>query len=494
MIGRHTERGPWTRALRWTAIAALSLGATVAGAAEVSEVRVGTHQQHTRIVLELDSPTGYRLEAPQPGARPELVLSLDANSVARDVPSKSPLVRKVHVEPSGNGSVVRVQLATADVAVKEMLLANPPRLVFDLKARGPIPKNAEPEIAAAPAADEKPEAKETPATVAKAEPAVVSPPAKAEPAPTAPPKPEPIAAPLAEEPPAPVATAEPKPEPVAEAKPPTPAPIAVTPPKPAAPSDAETRRKAIAAKAQERQQAGASSSWMTLLLSPIGLGVIAGAVIVVAMVVMRRRRAAEDEDPLYTVMAADDAAAAADADVADESHERPPVLAVASSWGDPEEISEPALRDPGAPRQLAFGSATPEPATAGSEAVADVATEPAPFLRSNEDSSDSLFDDGPEPVAETQTQPVLAAAPMAPIAEPPVAAVSAEMERRIEDLERRLEQLTEARERLERQVAAQTEELRVQRAAIARTQRVVRSIAKTEDLATEPVPRAPSAS
>ena len=42
-------------------------------------------------------------------------------------------------------------------------------------------------------------------------------------------------------------------------------------------------------------------------------------------------------------------------------------------------------------------------------------------------------------------------------------------------------------------LAAQTEELRVQRAAIARTQRVVRSIAKTEDVATEPVPRAPSA-
>jgi hypothetical protein len=63
----------------------------------------------------------------------------------------------------------------------------------------------------------------------------------------------------------------------------------------------------------------------------------------------------------------------------------------------------------------------------------------------------------------------------------------------MKDLERRIEQLAEARERLERQVAAQTEELRVQRAAIARTQRVVRSLTKGEDLATEPVPRAPQA-
>ena len=82
--------------------------------------------------------------------------------------------------------------------------------------------------------------------------------------------------------------------------------------------------------------------------------------------------------------------------------------------------------------------------------------------------------------------------PVAAPATPRSRADLGEIERRVAELERRLEQLTEARERLERQVAAQTEELRVQRAAIARTQRVVRTIAKTEDMATEPVPRAPS--
>ena len=56
----------------------------------------------------------------------------------------------------------------------------------------------------------------------------------------------------------------------------------------------------------------------------------------------------------------------------------------------------------------------------------------------------------------------------------------------MEDLMRRVEQL-------ERQVAAQTEELRVQRAAIARTQRAVRSMSRgsDEDAATEPAPRDP---
>jgi septal ring factor EnvC (AmiA/AmiB activator) len=56
-----------------------------------------------------------------------------------------------------------------------------------------------------------------------------------------------------------------------------------------------------------------------------------------------------------------------------------------------------------------------------------------------------------------------------------------EMNRRVESLEGRIDELVDARDRLERQVAAQTEELRVQRAAIARTQRAVRNLARPED-------------
>ena len=68
-----------------------------------------------------------------------------------------------------------------------------------------------------------------------------------------------------------------------------------------------------------------------------------------------------------------------------------------------------------------------------------------------------------------------------------------EMEARIGDVETRLEETVDAKERLERQVAAQTEELRVQRAAIARTQRAVRNMSQpVEEAPTEPALREPS--
>ncbi len=73
----------------------------------------------------------------------------------------------------------------------------------------------------------------------------------------------------------------------------------------------------------------------------------------------------------------------------------------------------------------------------------------------------------------------------------------AEMTRRMEALESRCDELVDARDRLERQVAAQTEELRVQRAAIARTQRAVRNLGRGEgepegDEPTEPALRDPN--
>jgi septal ring factor EnvC (AmiA/AmiB activator) len=68
-----------------------------------------------------------------------------------------------------------------------------------------------------------------------------------------------------------------------------------------------------------------------------------------------------------------------------------------------------------------------------------------------------------------------------------------ELESRIASLEGRLDEVVDARERLERQVAAQTEELRVQRAAIARTQRALRNMTRPEDDGpTEPALRDPN--
>lgn len=69
----------------------------------------------------------------------------------------------------------------------------------------------------------------------------------------------------------------------------------------------------------------------------------------------------------------------------------------------------------------------------------------------------------------------------------------AEFEKRMAAMETRIDELVDAKERLERQVAAQTEELRVQRAAIARTQRAVRNLSRPgEDAPTEPALRDPT--
>jgi hypothetical protein len=75
--------------------------------------------------------------------------------------------------------------------------------------------------------------------------------------------------------------------------------------------------------------------------------------------------------------------------------------------------------------------------------------------------------------------------------DPDVLRVVHELERRMGQLEGKLGEANEARERLERQVAAQSEELRVQRAAIARTQRALRTMSRGEDeeKATEPALR-----
>ena len=76
----------------------------------------------------------------------------------------------------------------------------------------------------------------------------------------------------------------------------------------------------------------------------------------------------------------------------------------------------------------------------------------------------------------TEPIPTERSASSAPPPPPAGAADATNLEGRVAQLEGALAQLTQSRENMERQLAAQTEELRVQRAAIARTQRVVRSI------------------
>jgi hypothetical protein len=134
---------------------------------------------------------------------------------------------------------------------------------------------------------------------------------------------------------------------------------------------------------------------------------------------------------------------------------------------------------------------------------------PIDSIASESDVASGLFDEAPQeeeamtmenqdlPItrmdSEAATQMGAGAALVGATEDSDIARIVQELERRVAHLETRLDESIDSRERLERQVAAQSEELRVQRAAIARTQRALRSLNRSEeDQATEPALRDPS--
>jgi hypothetical protein len=490
--GRLTSISFLTQGL--AALALLLAGVSVAptaGAAKLSQVRVGTHGDTTRIVLELDGPAPYRLMPSSSGG--PLRIALDADSVARSVHSKSPLVRSVRVEPAQHGSTISVDLAKPDVSVEEMILAHPARIVLDLKRAGAPDAATARALATAAAMAEKPAPAEAPVAAATPPPPAApnASPSLSDPVPSdiagarpagSSPSPAPAAAPeaapavpapaLSEDQAAPSAPSAPAAS-EAAAPPASGAPVASEPSEPASPKPAEVVvRKPTPPPVQE--EARDEGSLIGTLLSPTGFAVLAAVLVgLIVLGAMRRRREREDDDPLYSVMSADDAGSGA-------AHED-----VAPRWADdsPEETGAPRASLP-EPEPRSFQIGADEPDAADSEPQLSLRGRPPA-----EPEGDSIFGGAPAPTYEPVRTPE--PAPRTNGTELP--GVASELAGRVSDLERRLEQLTEARERLERQVAAQTEELRVQRAAIARTQRVVRSMNKGEDLATEPVPRAPNA-
>ena len=116
-------------------LALLLVGAIAAPAwaARVIDVRVGKHGSYTRVVFELDTPVGYRIERsePAPGIA-ELVISLDASSEVRSLTTKSALIEGVEIRPVGDRSIAHVRLRREGLHLKEMILANPPRIVLDV--------------------------------------------------------------------------------------------------------------------------------------------------------------------------------------------------------------------------------------------------------------------------------------------------------------------------------------------------------------------------
>ncbi len=504
----------------------LGLFATAAPirAAEVVEVRVGRHPEFTRVVFELDRAAGYRIERSDPNSKTsELIISLEAGSIPRRIQSSKSFIETVVVEPNGPRSIARIRLARGGLRLKEMILASPPRIVLDVIA-------------------EKEGA--TTASTSTAAPGTSAAPAPKPPAPSIAPTPAP-------KPTAVVANAAPAPKPATpktqspapqtrvlastedpDAKPPSPAPslggdaasadaIALAlaaanagadagtdapsewndggaaggsdggsepnaaanaaggadarPPEPGA-AEAPKARPMMVKSTKSEDEGGGLMTWA---LAGVGVAAVAFAGLVVA-----RRRAAKaegDED--------EDADLASD----DEDHEEE-----SGEEDQEEESSSSASSNPFA--ELTGGSAS---LAAGTTRASASASRPA-AKRANEPSESLLFDDaeektmeGMEVISRSQTNEALGGAmPMMGAGSDEITQMFREMQRRVAALEGRIDELVDARDRLERQVAAQTEELRVQRAAIARTQRAVRNLARPEegndDEPTEPALREPT--
>jgi hypothetical protein len=593
----------------WLAGLAVLLLAGSAGAAQVVEVRVGNHPTFTRVVFELDAPAGYRIEKRKgPGGEDtEILVTLEAASSARRVAHKSAMVDTVAVEASTSRALAHIRLRKPPSRVKEMILANPPRIVFDLL----LPEQelaaleAKKRAAAAAAAARRRAKKAEPAekqtaekpapVVSRQKPAPVekspapAPPRRSEKPPervavrkTPPPEPaakppEPRPAPAVEKPaatPKPVAkTPEAKPEPVAKKPAPTPKPVAEQPaPKPEA--------KAPAPKPEPLAKTPAPPPEVAKLPTPEPTPARVPGASAPSRAGEPAKPKPEPEDeaaakaklhPAIAINRASEATRPADAGGI-------PVKPPTSSAGGLKPPAAEPGKPPVPPRRAATPAPKPEPPRpapakdvpgppsegpdllfwGGAAAVVvlllvlvmmlrrralpndldvtalaedldgegalpeggfsmDAPTEMAGVPAGGHDRSRAglatgreggraadiaagpgLFDEEPEKESEKmdlESQGMGTASEMptqvgAGAGDGDLARLVRDLERRMAQLETRLDESTEARERLERQVAAQAEELRVQRAAIARTQRALRSLNRpAEEQATEPALR-----
>ena len=495
--------------------ASSAITAVTAEAAEIVEVRIGRHAEFTRVVFELDRAAGYRIERSDPKSDvAELVISFEASSIPRRLKSSKSLIEQVEVEPSGPRSIARIRLSKDGLKLKEMILASPPRIVLDVLSD----KKAAPSIAKTAV---KPKAKPVPAPKEEAVPSFDEPTfdeivaensVEPEPAPVVAPKPVVVEQVVVVEPePVVVAAVEPAPSP-SPAPMPTPStevaafdePSTSTPieepgtgesdqPEVLADQVADSRANAAAQVepvspptrtprpmvVKSKPSTDEGGGWMTWALA--GIGVIA---LLLGGALVARRRKGDGE-----------------VDFADEGE---------SDSGDADTIQAENDENPfgnlsGDDQQMTLGkteasTATPFGTDSGDTTIVSLTdeekeSESVVFGDSEENSMDEM-----EVISRDQVNESLGGMPSAAAGIPEeFQQMMREMNRRVESLEGRIDELVDARDRLERQVAAQTEELRVQRAAIARTQRAVRNLARPEDEdgdqePTEPALRDPNAS
>jgi hypothetical protein len=444
------------------AVLATCVASAPARAAALLDVRIGKHEGYTRIVLDLDEGVKHQLDRIETERGSVFLLKLNATAARRVIAPDAPMVSVVRIEPRDGETIVRVAATSTNVDVNVFPLRDPNRLVVDLRSGqatapktaaatkrtppAPKPTTAAPEPTPAPRANVKiskpilPPTAKTEAPAPTPEVKTTKPPAAAQPEttakPSAPAKPTPIA-----QPPTAPTRVTPGDEPLAgtadAAEPGAPEAVPGAVRREVRPSD---RPRSAAQTARVRPERAppptpAAPSGGTGLSPLVLAAAVVVLVLVVGAVVIRRRRQGEVE-------------AATDF--------FPPESDEGVEIGSAVETTPVGAPGPGAGLEPA-GMPIPPPKDDEEDLPVVPGTQPAPVV--------------PRPVAD--------------------AGPAGDVDRRIQGLETRLEEVVDARERLERQVSAQAEELRVQRAAIARAQRVLRTLARPEE-ATEPAPRDPN--
>ena len=497
-------------------LALAMLGAGPGGSARVVDVRIGQHDELTRVVIELDSASGHRIERKTGRDGGTLAVHVGARADRRRIVSRSPLVGSVTITPEEAGTVALIALREPGLDYSEMLLDAPPRIVIDVQRAAssragsgpgalpglPVSKTtAPPGEPVAPAAED---------VVAPVPPTAqrgageghgsVAPPASyralvaeqqargQQAIPTDPPTPEQAGAAdstvrealPAEVQPAPASvspprlaapttgasgasTAESLAAPPAAAPSATPSPTLASPARPSVPA-------APPAVGSGPAQAGDRLRRIDPATALLVLAAIAGVAIAYRRIALRRTRrlALAHADDELAIFGDAGHAAAGDALATDPEAESPapaesPALTLVRSPGEPGAPEPVAPEDaPGQGWQtIAIPLPEPEIAALPFEASGSANTYPAPPAE--------LASDAAAAAPDSEITPALEESRVSGLTD------------RIASLERQVADLLDARERLERFAAAQNEELRVQRAAIARTQRVLRGMARPED-------------
>jgi len=504
------KSGPMRGALRaglWVTLL-LCLFAAPAHATQILQIRVGNHPTFTRLVFEMDGPAGYRIErrTAEDGSK-QLLVTVDAASRMREIESKSVIIESVTVAQAAEASVAQIRLRKPDLLMKEMMLSNPPRIVLDFEFE---PVAAAPSVAKQPSsavvaqASPQPQVVEPEPVVTKPEPKVTKPePISVKPEPK--PEPEPVASELAKGKPATTvevdaqATDDEKrraalralipgvhkrdglegesAQKQSEALAAAPDTADDTTARVTTPTPEATAKPIQQATSQQATKPEATSDESVVNMAVV-VAAVAG-VLIVAFLAVRMLRKRSTPTGIDSAAFDDDAEFGAEpAAVEQDANERIPTEGFAMNEASATEVP-PVVEENTAAYSLSE--------------VATNATEPETGFFNEDSEGEKAMDldatDLPASRDEFSAPPPMVAAS----GDTDVAELVQGLVSRIEGLETRLDESNEARERLERQVAAQSEELRVQRAAIARTQRALRSLSRSEEeQATEPALREPS--